>query len=373
MRFVFTAPRFHTNQRYAFKALLDAGHEVHVLVLRRGNSEAYDVLEPQVLGCSRAFDILRRLASVLPLLTWSDVGGLPPLLGFLRGMRRLRPDAVIVRNPSSAYGLLAMVSARLAGAQLVIYNQGPQHRKIGHARRVVETLFLQLTSAAWYTPVLGDPDRYAVLQHSPDYVPFVMLPQTSPDAKSWFLKDCVNLLHVGKLVPRKNHRMFLEAVARLLPRYPLRATIVGECSMPDHRREWERVVQLQTLLGLDEVVQVETNVPHLEMGKHYARHDLFVLASRDEPAAVSHLEAMAHSLPVVCSDANGTNCYVKHGENGYLFRSGDVDDLVSRIEGVIEDRDRLIEMGRRSYDLVRAEHTPRRYVDALVEMAGGGR
>ena len=50
MRFVFTAPRFHTNQRYAFKALLDAGHEITALVLRRGQSEAYDVLEPRVLG-----------------------------------------------------------------------------------------------------------------------------------------------------------------------------------------------------------------------------------------------------------------------------------------------------------------------------------
>ena len=81
-------------------------------------------------------------------------------------------------------------------------------------------------------------------------------------------------------------------------------------------------------------------------------HDLFVLASRDEPAAVSHLEAMAHSLPVVCSDANGTSCYVRHGENGFIFRSGDIDDLTACIERVIKDREHLLEMGRRSYELV---------------------
>ena len=36
LRFVFTAPRYHTNQHYAVKALLDAGHEVSFLALRRG-------------------------------------------------------------------------------------------------------------------------------------------------------------------------------------------------------------------------------------------------------------------------------------------------------------------------------------------------
>ena len=46
MRFVFTAPRYHTNQHYAVKALLDAGHEVSFLALRRGQSEVYEVLHP---------------------------------------------------------------------------------------------------------------------------------------------------------------------------------------------------------------------------------------------------------------------------------------------------------------------------------------
>ena len=33
MHFVFTAPRFHTNQHFPAKALLDAGHQVTFLVL----------------------------------------------------------------------------------------------------------------------------------------------------------------------------------------------------------------------------------------------------------------------------------------------------------------------------------------------------
>ena len=50
MHFVFTAPRYHTNQHFAMKALLDAGHEVSFLALKRGHSEVYDALDPTILG-----------------------------------------------------------------------------------------------------------------------------------------------------------------------------------------------------------------------------------------------------------------------------------------------------------------------------------
>ena len=100
---------------------------------------------------------------------------------------------------------------------------------------------------------------------------------------------------------------------------------------------------------------------------------MFVLASRDEPAAVSPLEAMAHSLPVVCSDTNGTSCYIRPGENGYVFRTDDLDDLVDGLQRMLASREGLVDMGRRSYELVETEHAPSRYVESLVAMASATR
>ena len=108
------------------------------------------------------------------------------------------------------------------------------------------------------------------------------------------------------------------------------------------------------------------------MQREYALHDLFVLPSREEPASVSLLEAMAHSLPVICSDSNGTQCYIRPGENGYVFGTDDLDGLVAAMERITEDRERLKAMGRRSYELVVSEHAPSRYVEALLEIAGQG-
>ena len=61
MRFVYTAPRYHTNQHFPIKALLEAGHEVSFLALAQGQSEEHTALSPTVLGYSAAYDALRRL------------------------------------------------------------------------------------------------------------------------------------------------------------------------------------------------------------------------------------------------------------------------------------------------------------------------
>lgn len=361
MRFLFTAPRYHTNQHYPASALLEAGHEVTFLVLRSGQSETWDALQPVVLGCSRTFDFIRRMASLIPGIAYRDVGGLPPVACFLKSVRECRPTAVIIRDPRSAYGLLAMFAAKIVGGRPLLYSQSRSRAAIN--------VFCRLIGANWFTPIAGSPADAEKIGDRLWHVPFVVPPQTSPDRKTWFLHDQVNLIAIGKFVPRKNHCLFLDAVAKLARSHRIRATIIGECSTEAHRRELDRVTQHCRRLGLDGKVQVELNLPFSDMQHRYPEHDVFVLASREEPAAVSPLEAMAHSLPVVCSDSNGTSGYIRPGENGFVFRTDDLGDLIACLDRVVANRERLIEMGRRSYELVESEHAPSRYVEALVRMA----
>ena len=109
-----------------------------------------------------------------------------------------------------------------------------------------------------------------------------------------------------------------------------------------------------------------------DVQREYSNHDVFVLPSRDEPAGISLLEAMSHSMPVVCSESCGLKACIRPGENGYVFRTDDLDHLVECIERIISDRARLMELGARSYDLVLSEHSPERYVQSLLALAGHG-
>lgn len=369
LHFVFTAPRYHTNQHFPAKALLDAGHKVTFVVLRRAQSETYEALSPMILGCSPTFDVLRRAAAKLPWVGYSDVGGMPSPLRFFALMRRLRPAVVVVRDPKSAYGLVSSIVARLIGAKLILYTQTPQHHDVTRRKRLIYALMMRTTGAEWFTPLRGRPDRYPAVHEALRYLPFVAETATSPSSKRWFRNDTVNILAIGKFQRRKRHDLFIDAVAEVAANHAVHALIVGERTTEEHRQVIQEVTRQLVQLGLEDKVEIRTNLPFAEVQRLYATHDLFVLPSQGEPAAVSPLEAMAHSLPIICSDTNGTACYILPGRNGFVFRSGDAHHLAACIVGAIQDRHRLKELGAESYRQVLDEHNPARYVDALVEMA----
>ena len=357
MHFVFVAPRFHTNQHFAVKALLDAGHDVSFVALKRRQSEVYDALAPTILGRSAAL---------------CAIGiRVPVLFGFWGLMWQMKPDVVVVRDPNTAYGLLSVATARLMRRTVVFYSQTLMHRRLNWWERFVRSFPAWAAGARWITPLLGSPDPFAPAFGALRYVPFVMEPQTSPRAKKWFREGVVNVLCIAKFMRRKNHHLFVQAIARIAKRYQVRATIIGECATADNSALLAEVCQLTSSIGIDELVQIKLNLPYAEVQREYSRHDLFVLPSRDEPAAVSPLEAMSHSLPVICSDTNGTQCYIRPGENGYVFRTDDLDHLVECMERIISDRARLVEMGARSYELVVSEHSPAKYVEKMVAIANG--
>ena len=367
---MFTAPRYHSNQHFSVKALVDAGHEVSFFVLRVGHSEVHEALVPIVLGKSKAFELIRSVFAKAVRTCLRQNGGMPPVGTLWREFRKIRPEITVVRGPRSSFGLLAAVVVKLIGAKLIFYSQGPKRRKLMAAKKFGYSFALWAIGARWITPVLGSPEKNGGDINRIHYVPFVITPLTCPQEKQWFSGGVINILTIGKFQPRKNHRLFLEAVGRLSRSYPIRATIIGECTTQEHRGELEDVKRHCQHLGLDARVEFKINLPFPDVQKQYPKHDMFVLASRDEPAAVSPLEAMAHSLPVVCSDSNGTSCYVRSGESGFVFHTDDLDDLEACMSRLVSDRQRLIKMGHRSYQLVVSEHAPKRYVETLLAIAG---
>ena len=357
MHFVFTAPRYHTNQHFAMKALLDAEHEVTFLAHSRRHSEVYESIQPVILGLFSLGRFLRMR--------------IPPPLGFWHRMWKLRPDAVVVRNPGSAYGLLALLTARFMNRTVVFYSQTPVHRRLRWWETLVRSFPAWVARARWITPVLGDPEKHGPAFRALRYVPFPMEPQTAPQARRWFQDGTVNILCVAKFMERKNHHLFIQAISRLAKRHRVRATIIGSCSTPRETELLSEVRRSASAAVGAGVVSFKTNLSYRGVQREYAGHDLFVLPSRNEPAAVSHLEAMSHSLPVICSDSNGTQCYIRQGENGYVFKTDDLDDLVDCMERIVSDRGRLMEMGARSYALVVSEHDPEAYVEKMVAIANG--
>ncbi len=88
------------------------------------------------------------------------------------------------------------------------------------------------------------------------------------------------------------------------------------------------------------------HIPNRDLPRFYHMADLYISPSHVDGSSVSLMEALACGLPCLVSDIPANKEWVRDGENGWLFRDGDADDLAAKILHAIEQRQNLPRMGR---------------------------
>lgn len=105
-------------------------------------------------------------------------------------------------------------------------------------------------------------------------------------------------------------------------------------------------------LAVYERVEYPGQAGFTELPRHYRSADLYVAATHSDGSSISLLEAMACGRPVLVSDIPGNREWVTPGENGWLFPAGDAPALAQAILHAYEQRDQLLEMGRKARQIV---------------------
>ena len=100
----------------------------------------------------------------------------------------------------------------------------------------------------------------------------------------------------------------------------------------------------------------------------YKNYDLFILPAYNEPAAYSPVEAMANGLPVICSDQNGTKCYIENGKNSYIFKAKNKDDLKEKIIKCIFETENLQKMKENALLSAKQNHNPAKFAEKISEI-----
>lgn len=142
----------------------------------------------------------------------------------------------------------------------------------------------------------------------------------------------VRLLNVARLVPKKGHRVLLEALARLPnDSPPLKLDIVGAGPLRDDlQRQASR-------LGIDHMVTFLGHRPHAVVAKSLLSAHLFVQPSITPPSGdqeglpTTLMEALASGLPVIASRHAGIPDLVEDGIHGRLVDEGDVEGLAAAL------------------------------------------
>lgn len=385
MRFLYVAPRYHTNQMDIMKGLIEHGHEVCFISHYAAIIEDYSYVTPIVLGYSRLYRLIDYLyVKVIhrkdpEAIVFKIQHGFPPMCRLRKLICGFGPDVVILRE-RSVYSMAAYWICRRKGYPCILYNQNPLWSE-PEKRDLAHRLVGSLTPRLRMTPVMGAKGADKSIKENDYFVPFVIEPQKAPGERVYFAEDEVHILCIGKYEIRKHHLLLLEAVEMLLRERQdrhetdatgmhggIRLTLVGEATGHFQKEYCEKVRRYVREHHMEEIVTVKTNVPRDRMEEEYLAADVYVIPSTREMASVSQLEAMSYSLPVICSDANGTACYVEDGETGYLFRDCSLEDLTDQLRKMLADRERMKRMGAAGYRALVEKYNYRTYFETVQAM-----
>ena len=371
---MYIAPRFHTNQVGIVKGWIDNGHEVKFISYYASPNEDYGYVEPIVLGFSPIYNLIDRIYCVLhhnaPETRLFKINyGIPPFLKLKKIIKQWKPDIIILRE-RSLYAIAAYMLARNKSI-CILYNQTPmwdEPLKTDIRHRLVYAL----TPKYRFTPVMGHEEQgKAVAPHS-YFLPFVIEPIMSPDEKTYFKDGKINFLCVGVYNDQKNHKLTMRALDLIRDNLDdsFHLTIVGEVGESDQIQYLKELKECIAELKLDKWITLCTNQRKVDMGRFYENADVFLLPSRHEPASVSQLEAMAYSIPVICSNTNGTGCHVIDGYNGFHSIDDDAESLAEKLLYMIEHKEDIPTMGANAYKSVKENNSFEKYYEGICQIIG---
>lgn len=163
---------------------------------------------------------------------------------------------------------------------------------------------------------------------------------------------------VGRLVPVKNHRMFLRAVEEVLKeRDRVQFLVVGDGILKEE------------LEGLCRELRIQNNVLFTgwrnDMDAIYNILDILVLCSATESQGLVLLEAMAHGKPVIATDVDEIGKTVIDGRSGILIPPDDVHQLAKGMQRLIDEPSLRKRLGESSRVLVEREFSVRSMIERI--------
>jgi glycosyltransferase involved in cell wall biosynthesis len=146
---------------------------------------------------------------------------------------------------------------------------------------------------------------------------------------------------VGRIVPVKNHALFVAAAAKLIgmTKQKLRFIVIGDGDMrPAMGEEFRRA-------GIDYAYYPEEPRHaqaiciswQTEMDEVLAGLDLVALTSHNEGTPVSLIEAQAAGRPVVSTSVGGVADVVANGQAGFVTPAGDAEAFAAALYNITDD------------------------------------
>jgi len=347
---------------------LEGGHMQHYLhVARNLNTNRFDVKNVCGINIKRK-EPLGRIKTlnpyIIPLRYKYDMRAIPKLAKFIR-INNI--DVVYALENSSIFicGLVKLIAKK--PFKLIVSTAGaPFHdtklkKMWSRLFYYITILFMNFTASKVLAVSKKEKDllikrgvkknKIAVVYNGIDLTPYLQSVNIeNKKNKLGIDKNATVIGTVARLTPVKGIHFLFQSIPSILNHHPNSIfLIVGDGYI---RKELE---DFAVKTGINENIiftGYRKDIPSL-----LKIFDIFVIPSLKEGFPYSILEAMAAAKPVVATNVAGNNELVVNGKTGILCASKNPDALSEAIISLLNDKDKIINMGKKGFNLIKKNYS----------------
>lgn len=188
--------------------------------------------------------------------------------------------------------------------------------------------------------------------------------------KYGFENDEIIVGIIGRLVPVKNHEMFLEmaAIVKSKTNRNVRFAIIGDGESRagiEKKAEELGLSYSYYITNPKQKTDVLVTSWETEIDQALAGLDIVVLTSHNEGTPVSLIEAQSACIPVVSTNVGGVEDIVIHGETGFITEVNEVNLFAEYVVQLIEDKNLRERMGKSGYENVVKRYSKQRLINDM--------
>ncbi len=151
----------------------------------------------------------------------------------------------------------------------------------------------------------------------------------------------------GRVRAQKGSDIFVDAMVKLLPRYPDFIAVMVGAVTPEQAAFANDLRKRIADAGLTSRIIITGELSIEEVQRWYRRLTIYAFTSRNEGFGLTLIEAMAVGAALVASRAGAAELVVEEGVTGALTPPGDAGALVAALEPLMRDPQAAAAMGAR--------------------------
>jgi mannosyltransferase len=263
--------------------------------------------------------------------------------------------------------MLLGLALKLFGWRLkLIFNSAGQRRKSRYTQFLITRMDAVIAASEGSAAFLSRPAT--VIHHGVDLEIYRPPDDRAAAFRATGLPGKYGVGTFGRVRRQKGSDLFVEAMCRLLPKYPdFVAVVVGFVTV-DNLPFVERLKQRIAAAGLEDRIRFLGELPVEEVPLWYQRILIYVFASRVEGFGLTMLEAMAAGDAVVATRAGAAETVITDGDDGVLAPIDDIEALVLALEPLMRDPESAARMGARARARVAEGFGRDREVDEIIAL-----